>query len=533
MAESAVELQRLAGGHPVADEGGKMRRRSVVVAVVVILVLALASTVSAGASGAEGGTTKPAGRTPEVSGPTTGGKGIQAIGISYDFESVGYVFEEFFVEGDAAGYEKVGDLPRKGRWRVKETDTAPFKTRMVVVRPKDPTDFNGTVVVEWFNVTGGVDAGPTFLNGHNQILRSGAAWVGVTTQAVGVNGAAETVQSNTVDIPEGGLKASDPDRYGTLSHPGDLYANDIFTQAGKVIRGEGKGVDPFEGFDVKRLIAAGESQSAGRLTTYVNAVQPLAKEYDGFLIYSRGATPAPLGERQPDVVDPDIPEGAQIRRDLNVPVFTFETEYDVSVLGYADARQPDSKSFRAWEVTGGSHQDAYTATGTSLTDLGDGSAEAKLLDPAQAGPGALGCVDPINAGDHYAPLQAALAHLETWVRKGTAPPKFPRVKTSGTGDNIEVVRDDLGIAKGGVRTPIVTVPLAANIGDATNSPGFCRVFGHTRPFDSATLTKLYPNGSSDYVTKFEKAADRAVKAGMWLEPEAENFKKAARGITLP
>jgi hypothetical protein len=357
--------------------------------------------------------------------------------------------------------------------------------------------------------------------------------VGVTTQAVGINGAVETVQSETVDIPEGGLRASDPARYGTLSHPGDLYANDIFTQAAAAIRGDGKGVDPFDGFDVKRLIAAGESQSAGRLTTYVNAVQPLAEAYDGFLIYSRGATAAPLGDRTPDAVDATIPVGAQIRRDLDVPVFTFETEYDVSELGYADARQPDTKRFRSWEVTGGSHQDSYTGSGASLSDLGDGAAEAKLLDPTQAGAGLLGCAQPINSGAHYAPLQAAMAHLETWVREGTPPPKFPRVEVTGSGEAIVVARDELGIAKGGVRTPIVTVPLAANIGDATNSPGFCRVFGSTRAFDAATLAELYPNGTADYVEAFEKAAAQAVKAGIWLKPEADNFKNAARAITLP
>jgi hypothetical protein len=493
---------------------------------VLVAAVVLAWAAPAGAAGTEQ-------RTPTVSGPVTGGKGIQAIGISYDFDSVGYVFDEYFFEGEAAGYEQVGELPRNGKWRVKETDAAPFKTRMVVVRPEDPDDFNGTVFVEWFNVTGGVDAGPTFLNGHNQILRSGAAWVGITSQAVGVNGAAETVQSQTVDIPEGGLVASDPERYSTLSHPGDLYANDIFTQAGVAIRGDGEGVAPLEGFDVKRLIAVGESQSAGRLTTYVNAVQPLAGAYDGFLIYSRGATAAPLGDRVAGVDDPTIPVGTQIRRDLDVPVFVFETEYDVSVLGYADARQPDSKRFRAWELAGGSHQDSYTGTGTSLSDLGDGAAEVTMLDPAAAGGGALGCVQPINQGAHYASLQAALAHLETWVRKGTPPPKFPRVETKGSGDAIEVVRDELGIAKGGVRTPIVDVPLAANVGDATNLPGFCRVFGHTQPFDAATLAELYPDGSADYADAFEDATNRAVKAGVWLEPEAKNFKAAASTITLP
>jgi hypothetical protein len=510
-----------------------MRHRSFTAATALVLSLGWLVASSAYSAEPRARARTGAGRAPTVSGPVTGGDGIQAIGIGYDFESVGYVFEEFFFEGEAVGYEKVGTLARDGEWKVQETDAAPFKTRMIVIRPEDPRDFSGTVFVEWLNVTGGVDAGATMINGHNQILRSGGAWVGVTAQAVGITGAEETVQSDVVDIPEGGLVSSDPERYGTLNHPGDLYANDVFSQSAAAIRSGGEGVDPFDGFKVKRLLAVGESQSAGRLTTYINAVQRSVGAYDGFLLYSRGATPSPLGTRITDVVDPDVPVGAQIRRDLDVPVFTFETEYDVIELAYADARQPNSRKFRAWEVTGGSHQDAYSASGVALGDLGDGAAEALILDPANAGGGALACVEPINSLGHYASLQAALSHLETWVRTGTPPPKFPRVETTGSGETIAVARDELGIATGGVRPPNVEVPLAANIGDATNMPGFCRVFGHTRPFDSETLAELYPNGSADYVKAFDKATKQAVKAGIWLEPEAENFKKAARQISLP
>lgn len=89
------------------------------------------------------------------------------------------------------------------------------------------------------------------------------------------------------------------------------------------------------------------------------------------------------------------------------------------------------------------------------------------------------------------------------------------------------------IAERGVRPPNIDVPLVANVGDATNLPGFCRVFGHTYPFDAETLAELYPNGSADYVAAFEKAADQAVEDGIWLEPEAENFKQAANEITFP
>ena len=450
-----------------------------------------------------------------------------------DLSSVNYVRQEYLFSGNATGYASQGKLSRDGIWSVKESQNAAYKTRMVVIRPKDPSHFNGTVYVEWFNVTGGVDAGPVWISGHNQIIRSGAAWVGVTAQSDGVNGGTATVESKEVAIPQGGLVKSDPVRYGSLTHPGDLFSYDIFTQAGVAVRGDAKGVKPMQGYDVKHVLAVGQSQSAARLVTYVDAVQPLAGVYNGFLLYSRAATPAPLGVRLVNGNDPSIPTAALIRTDINVPVFTFETEYDVSVLKYADARQPNSKYFRIWEMAGGSHEDAYSGGGYALTDLGNGEAEKALLNPAKANGGELNCVAPINAGDAYAPLQAAMSDLDAWVSSGTVPPEFPEIQTTGTGVGIDIVRNDLGIARGGLRTPIVYVPLAANIGDNTNSPNFCSVFGHTYPFGAAALEKLYPQGSSQYVAEFDRSADKAVAAGVWLEPEANNFKAAARTITIP
>jgi len=43
-----------------------------------------------------------------------------------------------------------------------------------------------------------------------------------------------------------------------------------------------------DGLRPRKVVAEGESQSAFRLTTYIDAVQPLTHEYDGFLVHSRG-----------------------------------------------------------------------------------------------------------------------------------------------------------------------------------------------------------------------------------------------------
>ena len=47
------------------------------------------------------------------------------------------------------------EVNQRGAWTVAaDATTQPFNTRVVVYRPIDPTKFNGTVIVEWLNVSG-------------------------------------------------------------------------------------------------------------------------------------------------------------------------------------------------------------------------------------------------------------------------------------------------------------------------------------------------------------------------------------------
>src|SRR5919197_2665446 len=84
--------------------------------------------------------------SPKVTGPIPG----QPAGLSaVDLAAHGYMEEEFFLDGTARAYEPTGPLPQDGRWNVKTSTTAPYRTRVLVRRPKDPSKFKGTVEVEW------------------------------------------------------------------------------------------------------------------------------------------------------------------------------------------------------------------------------------------------------------------------------------------------------------------------------------------------------------------------------------------------
>ena len=58
-------------------------------------------------------------------------------------------------------------------------------------------------------------------------------------------------------------------------HPGDSYSYSIFEQAGAAVRRDAATV--LSGLKPQRILALGESQSATRLVTYVNALQPQSK----------------------------------------------------------------------------------------------------------------------------------------------------------------------------------------------------------------------------------------------------------------
>jgi hypothetical protein len=68
--------------------------------------------------------------------------------------------DDFFLEGLATKYGLASgsELGWDGRWQVEPVGQAPFKTRLVVLRPTRPSHFNGTVLLVWNNVSGGFDA---------------------------------------------------------------------------------------------------------------------------------------------------------------------------------------------------------------------------------------------------------------------------------------------------------------------------------------------------------------------------------------
>lgn len=445
----------------------------------------------------------------------------------FDLGPLGFTTEEFFISGTASAYRLAGTQSPDGHWHASPAQTAPYVTRIVTVRPTDPNKFNGTVVVEWLNVSGGADATPDWNAAHRLLMREGFAYVGVSAQKVGVEGGPSL---GALGRP---LKKANPDRYGPLSHPGDAFSYDIFSQAGGLLRAPDAS-HVLGNLVPKGIIAVGESQSAVFLTTYVNAVDPLAKVYDGFLIHSRFGSPARLdGASMIDATPDSRPQPAKLRTDLRVPVITVITETDLlgpGLPGFYRARQPDNPKLRIWEVPGTSHADNYTF-GVGFIDSG-----ATPLDKLAVGyePTAkiLGVLlaKPINFGpQHHYVVEAALWSLDRWIRTGQAPPQANRIKLTQS-DPPKIALDSNGEAEGGIRTPWIDVPTATLSGSGNSGGPLAHLVGVSEPFEATRLDRIYPGGKSEYLRKFEASLSAAIEAGFILPADRwEILELAALG----
>lgn len=430
--------------------------------------------------------------------PLSGGSGPY-LGESAppDLTKLGYTTHEFAAAGTATSYKVDGALTHDGRWKLVPDTSAAYRTRLLVRQPADPSKFSGNVLVEWLNVSGGVDANPEWVSLQDEIVRAGDAWVGVSAQRIGVEGGPVLVSVKGVpgaNQAGEGLKKIDPARYGTLEHPGDAYAYDIFTQVARALR-TGAGLS---GLHPEHLIAGGESQSAFALVSYYDGVQPLTQAFDGFFVHSRGAVGLPFDTAPggaAGIQNALKGTAALFRTDQDAPVMDIQTETDVaSILDSYAARQPDNAHFRLWEVTGTAHADAH------------------LLGPSAK---YINCGAPINDGDMHIVAKAAWHALTAWVAQGTPPRTAPRIDVTA-GPTPTVQRDADGIALGGIRTPPVDVPVAAVSGVPGPNPStICLLLGSAKPLPAARLAQLYRSRAA-YLQKFTADADATIKAGFAL-----------------
>lgn len=444
-------------------------------------------------------------RFTELAGGT--GHSILSANPGPDLTAAGYREREYAAAGRARRFTAADRTVADGELTV--ADAADFTTRILVRRPERDADFNGHVVVEWFNVSSGADAAPEYTYLAPELVRAGYAWVGVSAQYTGVEGGVGSV-GVTGGAPPVSLAVKDPDRYGTLHHPGDGYSYDMFGVIGAALSESDHAAHPLSGLSVRRLVAVGESQSAMALTTYTNHFAHRHNVFDGILIHSRSLGALPLGDMGAPVDITEAYRGGPVRisEHVRVPVFVVQTETDVLTnFQYVQARQPDSARLRVWEVAGTSHADLYQI----------GEYESLL-----------GCPSPVNRGQQRFVLRAALHHLRRWLADEAVPPSAAPLLVTGGGRESRFELDPVGNTQHGVRTPCVDAPTQTLSGvvDA-DVPRICVLFGITSPLAPTVIAGLYTS-DAEYLARYVEATDTAIAAGFVLPADRDEVLADAR-----
>ncbi|HMC40116.1 MAG TPA: alpha/beta hydrolase domain-containing protein, partial [Acidimicrobiales bacterium] len=419
-------------------------RRTVVVSAVVTVCSVLLVPRALGAP-------SPVEPNPKVSGPVTGGiHGRPFMSPIFNVADYSYSEKEFFFSGTAKAYGAT-DSP------------AAYETRMVVFAPTSPRRFSGNVVVEWDNVTGQADGPADFEWLYPQVFANGDAYVEITAQQVGVCGMGLTgapVAGEAAACTPSSLKGFDPVRYAPLSHPGDAYAYDIFSQAMQAIR-HPQGIAPLGRLAARSILAIGESQSAFELDNYlIDGADSAAHLANGFLI------------------DSDLSHAETTT--YRVPTLFFWGEDSAQ-----DVRATSGRNHVAWSVSGAAHTDYWMLqhlvddlVGSAVNSPPVTMAQQQMLEQqqgnyAQEGPSASAtCAGGEEFPKRYV-FDAALVDLEQWAGGGRAAPSVPALEfgtgglsPSSSGMGVTFKTDPAGNALGGLREPWITVPVATYVGNA-------------------------------------------------------------------
>ena len=455
----------------------------------------------------------------------SGGQGQASGGMRYDTTQFGYDEAEYFFDGTAKAYGPVTLPP------------APYRSRMIVWTPTDPSRFNGTTVVEWAEVS---DFGQfeltVELNYHSPMLEQQEyAFVLVSAESRGI----------CDHTPEGvctgwSLQGADPGRYGSLHHPGDAYSFDIFSQALQAIK-HPTGVAPLGKLRTRILIAEGFQRSVDKY--YPTGAPASTTEASTAPIGIYG----PLNDYLSNGADADAPLADAFLIDGAAPA-TEPSRYRVPTLHHLDESAirrtptPDRRNHVTWEVVGAPHTDRWAAGHTNLPSS-DGPKPKLTRDEELARRDKYDNFgqDAFTGGDVCAPapsagsafprrftLNAAVADLRTWVADGIRAPAAPRIERTAAVPSSaahKLERDGDGNAIGGLRSPILQVPVTTYNGEG------CISAGTMTPFPAERIAQLYPTHKR-YVQELLAATDEAVSKQFLVCQDAETIMRKASATAI-
>lgn len=458
-------------------------------------------------------------------------------GALQDLAALGYTEREYVVNVSSPKvYSYIGSSTKVRSRPAPRSPQRQYRSRIIVRAPEDPSAFNGRVLVEMMNTTTMVDLDVAWEQAHEYLIREGWAYVGITVQQTGLNALRGFVRdpSRYADL---GLNLMVPRaaKDATSGARDPSLAWDLTSQVGALLASD-RAANPLADYSVDSLYLTGQSQMGGYATTYVNAIHPRHRVYDGFLVAYRGGGATNLGYAAPrDGVVPSTSSSLRQRRihGRGAPVLTLQSWSDplrgpvpgdeeafAKALWRPDADTPADK-FRLWEVAGASHNDRWGA------EEAIGVIRRDYL-PTTNGTCAWTAPSGVNDFPARFAWHSALEGLARWHEEGVAPATGQRLERSADGS---ALLDDLGNPLGGLRLPRIDVPVAAYTPTSERGSGllgaFCPLTGGQTPLSDADLSARYPT-TDDYVARVAAEGEADVAAGILLPEDAAALVESAR-----
>ncbi len=452
--------------------------------------------------------------------------------VPENLRKIGYVEEEYFVSGLANVYT----WPKPGP-AVVRTANAAYTTRILVRRPAKAARFSGNVVVEPLNPSNLFDLNLGWGLMHDQLIRNGDIWVGVTIKPVSMQTLKTfdpvRYKALAMDNP---LPLDDPRNCATV--PSDSsrttengLAWDIYTQVGQLLRAKSaKNPVAYVGQRIRhqvKLYGFGYSQTGGYMYDYINAVQPRVVQqtgrdvYDGYIVAVAGGNFAGIYPINQCEAVPAVDDPRRQFSNVGTPIIHVMSQSDY--LRGITARRPDSDwptdRYRQYEMTGAGH--------ATPTELNYAAQPADIIKGGRSVPPAECNEGPRSRFPSQIFFDAMMRNLDQWVRRGAAPPYgSPMVVQNG-----EPVLDRFGNVLGGLRSPYVDVPTSTWYGSSTGA-SFCFIAGHEVPFSTALLKQLYVSHTV-YVQAVRRDVDRLVKARFITAYDGRMLVAEAQAAQVP
>jgi hypothetical protein len=384
-----------------------------------------------------------------------------------ELTAFGYVEEEYIVSGLSNTFSDGDYLNVSAPLPVLQTNV-PWTTRMLIRRPVDVTKFNGTVVVELFNPSTGIDIDGVWLYTARTAMKYGMIYVGFTCKI-------NTLQYNKYVYTYS-------QRYSSLNIVDNSQVWDMTSALTSFLKQSNNLYNPLRQYGQNRIVLAGWSQMAAWLHTYEHYFHRLNVLFDGSKVISGyfvmdGITSYGLswGSFTPFMIQRVYTPMAWVRNDLDVPWMDILSEYyfdfrpDIPV----NLKQPEFNNYRRYEVPGASHVSNFVRQLLNLRLIANG------IPPT---------ICPNNNFVRLEDIYAqSLIDLHEWIGYGIAAPSSSYIEMDG----FTPKQDAYGIMKGGVRLPQVSVPLGRGTGVDFSRTAFCTTDAYFYPFNSTVLDRLY------------------------------------------